>query len=138
MDINLSKTQFMFVSCKRVKLTDKMLIDWANVEFVKEFKLLGIIIDSNLNFQSFCAALKKAVSTRLYSIKRLFYLCTAVKLQFFKSFIRLSFCSYFFYSILKFSSSCYSISSKSRSVFLIYLYCLSFSLLMFLTEPSKS
>ncbi len=41
---------------------------------------------------------KKNVNIKLYSIKRLFYLCQAVKLQFFKSFImpHFDYCSTFF------------------------------------------
>ena len=50
-------------------------------------KLLGVTIDSKLNFETYASMIKNSVNRKLYSIKRLFYLCQSVKLQFFKSFI---------------------------------------------------
>ena len=57
------------------------------IELVDSFELLGIIIDSKLTFNLYAKQLKRTVYSRLYSIKRLFYLSFKVKLQFFKSFI---------------------------------------------------
>jgi hypothetical protein len=54
---------------------------------VDSFKLLGITIDNKLNFAEHCSNIKKMINRKIYSIKRLFYLATAVKKQFFKTFI---------------------------------------------------
>ena len=54
---------------------------------MNNFKLLGVTIDNKLNFTEHCSNLKKIVNKKLYSIKRLFFLCTSVKIHFFKTFI---------------------------------------------------
>ncbi len=52
LDINWSKTFIMFVyGNKKVILPLSIAIDNNIVTIVKEFKLLGIIIDNTLNFQ---------------------------------------------------------------------------------------
>ena len=48
---------------------------------------MGFIIDENLNFVKLAANVCLSVNRKLFSIKRLFYLCTTVKIQFFKTFI---------------------------------------------------
>ena len=88
LDINWSKTNFMIVTNKRIKSPKEIEVsNGILVKVVDQFKLLGIKIDNKLNFASYAAQIKKNVNIKLYSIKRLFYLCQAVKLQFFKSFI---------------------------------------------------
>jgi len=57
------------------------------IEVVKSFKLLGITIDNKLNFSKYVGDLRTTVNRKMFSIKRLFYLATSVKIQFFKSFI---------------------------------------------------
>jgi hypothetical protein len=96
LDINWSKTFFMFVTNKRVKLPKEITvgtklvndkIEDIKVSVVDSFKLLGVTIDNKLNFTEHCSNLKKIVNKKLHSIKRLFFLCTSVKIHFFKTFI---------------------------------------------------
>jgi hypothetical protein len=96
LDINWSKTFFMFVTNKRVKLPKEITvgtklvndkIEDIKVSVVNSFKLLGVTIDNKLIFTEHCSNLKKVVNKKLYSIKRLFFFCTSVKIHFFKTFI---------------------------------------------------
>jgi hypothetical protein len=87
LDINWKKTFAMFVTNKRIVLPKSVKIGEIDVEVVKEFKLLGVTIDNTLSFTTHVANTCKVINRKLYSIKRLFYLATSVKLQFFKSFI---------------------------------------------------
>ena len=79
----------MFVTNKRVKklIPAEILVDGSLIKVVDSFKLLGVTIDHKLNFNKYSRDLRLIVNKKMHSIKRLFYLCTAVKLQFFKSFI---------------------------------------------------
>ena len=81
LDLNWSKTFFMLVTNKRIKLPGN------TVKVVDTFKLLGVNIDSKLNFSEHCSIVKNLINRKLYSIKRLFYLATTVKIQFFKTFV---------------------------------------------------
>ena len=96
LDINLLKTYFMFVTNKRVKLPKEINLGTKtennkpvdiNVCVVTSFKLLGVTLDNKLTFTEHCSNIKKIVNKKLYSIKRLFFLCTSVKIHFFKTFI---------------------------------------------------
>ena len=87
LDLNWSKTFFLFIKNKRVKYPDHIFINNNRINVVDTFKLLGVTLDSKLSFDSFITDTKRAVNVKLYSIKRLFYLSYNVKLQFFKSFI---------------------------------------------------
>ena len=89
LDINWDKTYFMFVTNKRLgKKTPTVIpIDNSQVKVVENFKLLGVTIDNKLNFEKYSRDLRLSVNKKLYSIKRLFFLCTAVKIQFLKTFI---------------------------------------------------
>ena len=62
-------------------------IDNSQVKVVENFKLLGVTIDNELNFEKYSRGLRLSVNKKLYSIKRLFFLCTSVKVQFLKTFI---------------------------------------------------
>ncbi|CAF1091926.1 unnamed protein product, partial [Brachionus calyciflorus] len=87
-DINWSKTKIMFITNKRnLIIPETVEINGNFVEVVDNFKLLGVVIDSKLNFLQHIAQLRISINKRLYAIKRLFYLAHKVKLQFFKSFI---------------------------------------------------
>lgn len=77
----------MFVTNKRIKPPVEIDINGQKVKVVNEFKLLGVTIDSKLQFTKHVANVKLCIFRKLYSIKRLFNLCTAVKLQFFKTFV---------------------------------------------------
>jgi hypothetical protein len=89
LDINWDKTYFMFVTNKRLgKKTPTVIpIDNSQVKVVENFKLLGVTIDNKLTFEKYSRDLRLSVNKKLYSIKRLFFLCTAVKIQFLKTFI---------------------------------------------------
>ena len=53
---------------------------------MNQFKLLGVTIDDNLMFTRFLSDTCANVNKKMFSIKRLFYLSHAVKVQFFKTF----------------------------------------------------
>jgi hypothetical protein len=89
LDINWDKTFFMFVTNKRVgkQIPNEISIENCQVKVVDNFKFLGVTIDNKLNFDKYSRDLRLSVNKKLYSIKRLFYLCTSVKIQFFKTFV---------------------------------------------------
>jgi hypothetical protein len=86
-DINWDKTFIMIVTNRRLKIPKSIDFNDIHVKIVDRFKLLGVTIDSKLNFEAYSSILKRNVSYKLHSIKRLFYLSASVKLQFFKTFI---------------------------------------------------
>jgi len=79
----------MFVTNKRVgkQIPNEISIENCQVKVVDNFKLLGVTIDNKLNFDKYSRDLRLSVNKKLYSIKRLFYLCKSVKIQFFKTFV---------------------------------------------------
>ena len=89
LEINWSKTQLMLVHHVRFKgdPPDKLVLDSLKIEIsiVNSFKLLGVELDSLLNFNKHVTKLCLSVNKKLYSIKRLFHLTFDVK--FFQSFI---------------------------------------------------
>ena len=101
-DINWSKTFFMVFTKKKIEIPDFFIIRGLKISVVKEFKLLGFTIDSKLNFMKLVSETCLAVNRKLFSIKRLFYLCFSVKIQFFKTFI-LPYFDYVFTLICYFS-----------------------------------
>ena len=115
--INWSKTFIMFITNKRVVIPK--FIDYENVRLlsVTQFKLLGVIIDDKLDFQSFTAQTCLNINRKLYSINRLFYLPFSVKLQFFKAFIL----PYFDYGL---SLSIYFHKTAIRKLCKMYYICL--------------
>ena len=68
LDLNWSKTFFMFITNKRVKLPNEIYIDGVYVKVVDSFKLLGVIIDNKLNFSEQCLNIKKLVNIKLYIV----------------------------------------------------------------------
>jgi hypothetical protein len=87
LDINLSKTFFMFITNQNVKnFPTEILIGEIAVQVVNKFKLLGFTIDNKLNFEKYSSDLRKAINFKLFSIKRIFFLAHSVKTQFFKTF----------------------------------------------------
>ena len=101
-DINWSKTFFMVFTKKKIEIPDFFFVKGLKICIVKEFKLLGFTIDTKLNFMKLVSETCLAVNRKLFSIKRLFYLCTSVKIQFFKTFI-LPYFDYIFTLICYFS-----------------------------------
>ena len=125
LDINWSKTKAMFISKKmdttsdrrtRLHLPSVIYIGNLQVEVVQSFKLLGVTIDNKLNFLLHASNVRRSVNSRLYSIKKLFYLPFQVKLQFFKTFILplFDYCStllfYFSRRAIQKISDCYYLS----------------------------
>jgi hypothetical protein len=67
---------------------DKITINSKiKVAIVDKFKLLGVTIDNQLKFTTNVAETAIKVNKKIHCIKRLFYLSTNVKLQFFKTFL---------------------------------------------------
>ena len=86
--VNWDKTKFMLLT--RTKNTVKhkdIYIDNKPVEVVETFKLLGVTIDNNLSFQHHVKYIKSLVNKKLFALKKVSFLSTLVKIQFFKSFI---------------------------------------------------
>ena len=103
----------MFVTNKRVKPPQEVIIDGISIKVVPEFKLLGVTLDNKLSFGKHVSNICLAVNKKLFSIKRIFYLCRSVKIQFFKTFIMpyfdycLSLAIYFPNAILQKLANCY-------------------------------
>ena len=88
LDINWSKTEFMFICDKRkILLPSEIFIDGIPISVVTSFRLLGVIIDNKLSFTAHASSICSIINRKLFSINRLFYLATSVKIQIFKSFI---------------------------------------------------
>lgn len=113
-DINWSKTYGMFVTNKRIELPEILKIAGIEIEIVESFKLLGVLVDRNLNFQLFARSLRTSIYKRLFSIKRMFFLSLEVKIQFFKSFLMpyFDYCStlqlYFSKKAIQIIANCYN------------------------------
>jgi len=80
----------MFITNKRLKLPKVVgtrIVDGKaediKVDVVDSFKLLGVTIDNKLNFLEHCANVKRMITKKIFSIKRLFFLCLSVKIHFF-------------------------------------------------------
>ena len=112
-DINWSKTYCMFITNKRVKIPESLILEGVKIEVVTKFRLLGVTLDSKLEFGSHVSEIRKLINYRLYSIKKLFYLSFSVKVQFFKTFILpyfdycLSLIIYFHKSSIQRLANCY-------------------------------
>ena len=87
--INWDKTKVMFISRSAKNSSELKNICFSNtdVEVVDNFKLLGVIIDTQLCFDGYVKHISRIVNCKLFSIKKLFYLSQSVRCQFFKSFI---------------------------------------------------
>jgi hypothetical protein len=91
------------------------------VSVVNSFKLLGVTLDNKLNFTEHSSNLKKIVNKKLYSIKRLFFLCTSVKIHFFKTFI-LPYFDYCLSLIIYFPPSAYQSLNNCFNICLYKLF----------------
>ena len=83
----------MVITDKRIKIPESFTFNGIEIKCVSEFKLLGVILDNKWNFNAYTASLIGSINSKLFSIKRIFYLSTPVKVQFIKTFI-LSFFDY--------------------------------------------
>ena len=77
----------MFVTNKRVESPKEIIIKNVYIQVVDDFKFLGTTLDNELNFIKNSSLLKKIINRKLFSIKRLFFLATSVKIHFYKTFI---------------------------------------------------
>ena len=120
MDINWSKTYFMFITKKRVIFPNELYFqnNTIIIKIVSEFKLLGCTIDNKLLFSKHVTSICSSINRKLYSIHRLFYLSTDIKVQFMKTFIL----PYFDYCL---SLAIYYSHSIIRKLAHIYHDCLS-------------
>ena len=106
---NISNSNFEFPS--------EIIVDNISIKVVNSFKLLGVTIDSKLNFLNHASNVCVSVNRKLFAIKRLFYLDFDVKVQFFKTFILPYFdnCSTLFIYFSK---------SAIMKIYRCYLFCL--------------
>jgi hypothetical protein len=58
-----------------------------DIDVVPSFRLLGVTIDNKLSFHKYISMTCGRINNALFSIKRLFFLPLATKIQFFKTFI---------------------------------------------------
>ena len=79
----------MFIH-KRKSITFPKSFDISkeSIEVVSNLKLLGVVIDSGLGFNTFIKETKKSINAKLYSFKKLFFLSKNVKSHFYKAFIQ--------------------------------------------------
>lgn len=68
-------------------LRKSLFVQGVKVEVVREFKLLGVIVDDQLNFNAHVKSLKSSVNRKVFSTKKVFFLPFQTKLQYFKSFV---------------------------------------------------
>jgi hypothetical protein len=100
MSLNWSKTKIMFLTKKRVEIPEandtvlffpgnlkKFGFLYQSIDVVSEFKLLGIMLDNSLSFTGYLKQLKKNVTSKLFSIHRIFFLSFSIRIQFFKTFL---------------------------------------------------
>ena len=86
-EINWKKTFCMIISNKSFERPLYLNICNKSVKVVKVFKLLGVTLDDNLNFQAHACNVSNMINKKIYSIKRIFALSFKVKVHFFKTFI---------------------------------------------------
>ena len=65
LDLNWSKTYFMFIKNKRFSYPLNICIDNLIVDVVDNFKILGVTIDSKLTFNDFFNNTKKSINIKL-------------------------------------------------------------------------
>ncbi len=68
-DINWSKTDFMFVTNQRIKPPKEIQLNESTIEVVTTFKLLGITIDNKLTFNKFTSEIRNKIIQKMHSIK---------------------------------------------------------------------
>ena len=87
MSINWRKTTAMLLTRNQDPTPKSFSLANHELELVNDFKLLGVIINRNLDFTSHIESVKKQVNIRLFAIKKIYYLSASVKLQFLKTFV---------------------------------------------------
>jgi hypothetical protein len=101
LDINMEKTYAMFFTDKRIsklnvengqwtnglRLPDAIAFNDNRIKVINEYDLLGVSIQSNLQFTTHVQKIKRQVNIRSFSFEKLHYFSFSVKLQFLKTFI---------------------------------------------------
>lgn len=64
-DIKWSKTYCMFITNKRVKIPEIVIFESIRIEVVTKFKLLGVTLDSKLEFGQYVSDIRKLINYRL-------------------------------------------------------------------------
>ena len=82
MDINWSKTFFMIITNQRFKHPSTIEVLNINIEVVKTFKLLGVLIDDKLNFSEFVHQIKKDIYKNYLVSKKYFIYLNQSKFNF--------------------------------------------------------
>jgi len=77
----------MVIKNKCIQIPLYFIFNNIEIKCVEEFQLLGVTIDSKLNFNKHVSILSHTNNSKLFAIKNLFYLSSSVKVQFFKTFI---------------------------------------------------
>ena len=103
---------------KRIQRPKSVILNSISIKVVDEFKLLGVTIDNKLNFERHVSNIGLTINSKLFTIKRIFYLSTSVKIQFFKTFLL----SYFDYCSTVFI---YFSKQAIQKIFNKYYLCLS-------------
>jgi len=81
----------MYITNKRVVIPKSILINNQAINVADKFRLLGVLVDNKLKFDTYVAQQCLAMNRRLFNIKKLFFLPQEVKMTFFKAFILPSF-----------------------------------------------
>ena len=115
LDINQTKTYAMFITNKLIIFPKELVIEGIIVHVITEFKLLEVILYNKLTFTKLVAHILRLLDIVFFSIKRLFYLSSKVKNQFFKTFI-LPYFEYCLSLIVYFSKA--SIYKLSKSFYM--------------------
>ena len=64
----------MVIKNKRIQISLYFIFNNIEIKCVEEFQLLGVTIDSKLNFNKHVSILSHAINSKLFAIKNLFYL----------------------------------------------------------------
>jgi hypothetical protein len=97
--LNVSKTKFMIITCKRSSATERALLtlDGEQIEVVQSMKYLGVQIDNKLAFKEHLNLIVKKISRKTNFLGRISRKLTALtKAMIYKSII---FISYFIFHI---------------------------------------
>ena len=92
LEINWSKTFIMYIN-HNININESIptslhfMNKTIEISLVKQFKLLGVILDDKLNFKQNIDNICSRVHSTLFSLKSKFFLSQETKLQFFKTFI---------------------------------------------------
>jgi hypothetical protein len=91
--INWAKTFVMFASNKNGDVKHEMddissiSVNGIEIKAVSTFRLLGVTLDNKLNFVQHAAEVAQSATSKMFALKRIFYLSREVRINFFKTFV---------------------------------------------------